>query len=150
MAGAGRVSHAPPRRIGHDVPMSETRGRVIGIGGIFFKSADHERLRAWYAEELGISQEAGAAMFTWHSEGEEGREHQTVWSVFPQGSTYFDPSAAPFMINYIVDDLDAFLTTLQARGVRIDPKREDHEYGRFAWVYDPDGNKLELWQPPPG
>jgi predicted enzyme related to lactoylglutathione lyase len=71
-----------------------------------------------------------------------------VWSVFSQSSSYFDPSKAPFMINYMVDDLDAFLNKMKARGVQIDPKRESHAYGRFAWIFDPDGNKIELWEPP--
>jgi catechol 2,3-dioxygenase-like lactoylglutathione lyase family enzyme len=87
-------------------------------------------------------------MFPWLSRDVPSREHFTVWSVFPSDSTYFDPSAAPFMINYIVDDLDALLAKLSQSGVRIDPKREDYDYGRFAWIYDPDGNKIELWEPP--
>ena len=68
-------------------------------------------------------------------------------SVFPDNTTYFDPSRAPFMINYIVDDLDAILSKLERNGVTIDPKREDYDYGRFAWIFDPDGNKIELWEP---
>ena len=72
----------------------------------------------------------------------------TVWSVFKDDTKYFDPSRAPFMINYRVDDLDALLETLRAEGVQIDPKREDFEYGRFAWIMDPEGNRIELWEPP--
>jgi predicted enzyme related to lactoylglutathione lyase len=68
--------------------------------------------------------------------------------VFPAESPYFNPSNATFMINYIVDDLDAILAKLSENGVRIDPKREDSDYGRFAWIFDPDGNKIELWEPP--
>lgn len=67
--------------------------------------------------------------------------------MFPSGSDYFGPGRAPFMINYIVDDMDAILAKLAGNGVRIDPKREDHDYGRFAWIFDPDGNKIELWEP---
>jgi predicted enzyme related to lactoylglutathione lyase len=113
-----------------------TSGRILGIGGVFIKSPDHEALRAWYKEKLGIAQD----------EMLKPAEPFTVWSVFPSASTYFD---RPMMVNYIVDNLEALLAKLSANGVRIDPKREDHEYGRFAWIYDPDGNKIELWQPLP-
>jgi len=123
----------------------ESPGRIIGIGGIFFKSPDHQALRAWYQEKLGIQDDGNGAMFKW-SQGEA--DHVTVWSVFPGHTDYFNPSKAGFMINYIVDDMDAFLAKCAANGVAIDPKREDHEYGRFAWIFDPDGNKIELWQPP--
>jgi GNAT superfamily N-acetyltransferase len=109
----------------------DTPGRITGIGGVFFKSQDHQSLRAWYLEKLGIKN--------------EGMLNGTVWSVFPSTSGYFPRD---LMINYTVDDMDAFLAKCAADGVRIDPKREDHEYGRFAWIYDPDGNKIELWQPP--
>lgn len=71
----------------------------------------------------------------------------TVWSIFPGDTSYFAPNPAAFMVNYIVDDLDALLDRLAQAGVRIDPKRQDESYGRFAWIYDPDGNKIELWQP---
>jgi GNAT superfamily N-acetyltransferase len=107
-------------------------GRIVGIGGIFFKSQNHKALRAWYEAKLGIQE---GAIF-----------NKTVWSIFPADSDYFSQDS---MINYIVDDLDAFLAKCQANGVRIDPKREDCDYGRFAWIYDDDGNKIELWQPLP-
>jgi catechol 2,3-dioxygenase-like lactoylglutathione lyase family enzyme len=128
--------------------MQEQRGRIAGIGGVFFKSDDRKRLCEWYGEHLGIDAGEHGAMFPWRSQADPSREHVTVWSVFPASSTYFEPSAAGFMINYIVEDLDALLGRLAEKGVRIDPKREDHDYGRFAWIYDPDGNKIELWEPP--
>jgi catechol 2,3-dioxygenase-like lactoylglutathione lyase family enzyme len=124
------------------------RGRVIGIGGVFFKSADRERLHAWYAENLGFSGGEDGFEFKWREPDRPEVERLTAWSVFPRDSTYFDPSAAPFMIDYIVDDLDAILARLTGSGVRVDPEREDYDYGRFAWIYDPDGNKIELWEPP--
>ena len=124
-----------------------TRGRVLGIGGIFFKSQDHERLRGWYADKLGIQHGGHGMMFPWRAADQPETERFTVWSIFPGSSTYLDPGTSNFMINYIVDDLDAILAKLTEGGVRIDPKREDHDYGRFAWIYDPDGNKIELWQP---
>jgi predicted enzyme related to lactoylglutathione lyase len=122
-------------------------GRVIGIGGIFFKSKEKEQLSAWYADQLGIGGDESGAMFKWRSFDNPQVEHITAWSVFSASSNYFDPSPAPFMINYVVDDLDALLGKLSASGVKIDPKREDHDYGRFAWIFDPDGNKIELWEP---
>jgi predicted enzyme related to lactoylglutathione lyase len=123
-------------------------GRVIGIGGVFFKSKENKQLSAWYSENLGIAQDPSGILFKWRLFDQPEVEHCTVWSVFAGDSTYFDPSKAPFMINYIVDDLDAILAKLAANGARIDPKREDHDYGRFAWIFDPDGNKIELWEPP--
>ena len=75
------------------------------------------------------------------------RDQMTVWSIFPGNTKYFEPSQASFMVNYIVDDLEVLLDRLAKEGVRIDPKRQDESYGRFAWIYDPDGNKIELWQP---
>ncbi len=122
-------------------------GRVIGIGGVFFKSPDHKGVSEWYAKNLGIPREPWGLGFQWRTKDQPEKEHLTVWSTFPGDTTYFEPSGAPFMINYIVDDLDALLAKLEATGVRIDPKREDYDYGRFAWIYDPDGNKIELWEP---
>ena len=127
--------------------MAEERGKVIGIGGVFLKSADKARLSAWYAGNLGIQQGDYGSTFEWLSRDTPPQERVTAWNIFPGDSKYFDPSPAPFMINYIVDDLDALLAKLSANGARIDPKREDADYGRFAWVYDPDGNKIELWEP---
>ncbi len=122
-------------------------GRVIGIGGVFFKSDDKERLNTWYAEKLGLVKGPGGFEFQWRAPEAPEVERVTTWCVFPSASNYFDPSVAPFMINYIVDDLDALLAKLEKAGVRIDPKRDEYDFGRFAWIYDPDGNKIELWQP---
>ncbi len=103
---------------------------------------------AWYEEHLGIARDphAGGALFAWH-ETESGKEAKTVWSLFPQSSKYFDPSAAPVMINYRVADMEMLLSALQAKGIKI-LGHEDHEYGKFAWLMDPEGNKIELWEPP--
>ncbi len=124
-----------------------TPGRILGIGGIFFKSADRDNLADWYRDKLGIDSRPHGAMFKWLSP-EDSSENFTVWSIFKSDTTYLDPSKAPFMINYIVDDMDAFLEKMRAGGVQIDPKQDNYDYGRFAWIYDLDGNKLELWQPP--
>ena len=87
-------------------------------------------------------------MLPWREHDDPQKEHVTVWTVFPTSTHYFDPSPAPFMINYIVDDLDALLDRLRQEGIKIDAKRMNESYGRFAWIYDPDGNKIELWEPP--
>ena len=121
-------------------------GRIIGIGGVFFKSEDPDAQRAWYEKHLAIKSEGeGGAMFHWKSATEPARDLMTVWSIFPAASTYM---SGPMMINYIVEDLDDLIARLTEEGVRIDPKREKHEYGGFAWIYDGEGNKIELWEPP--
>jgi catechol 2,3-dioxygenase-like lactoylglutathione lyase family enzyme len=124
-------------------------GRVTGLGGVFFKADDPKRLSAWYEAHLGLKGDDGSVFFRWR-ERDADAPGMTVWSLFPRDSTYFNPSRAPFMLNYRVDNLDAILERLRAEGVTIDEKREDSEYGRFAWVMDPEGNRIELWQPPVG
>src|SRR5215471_12024235 len=126
--------------------MSGTKKRVTGIGGVFFKGRDHKTLRAWYAQHLGIMSEDWGTMFQWREHDNPEIEGITTWCIFPGDTQYFGDSA--LMINYRVENLDALLEALSAEGVRIDPKRDDHEYGRFAWIYDPEGNKIELWEPP--
>ena len=128
---------------------TEQRGRIIGIGGVFFKSANRDQMREWYAKHLGLADKGQGVMLPWREHDDPQKEHVTVWTVFPASSKYFDPSPAPFMINYIVDDMDALLERLKQEGVKIDPNRMDESYGRFAWIYDSDGNKIELWQPLP-
>lgn len=126
--------------------------RVTGIGGIFFKAQDPQKMYEWYEKHLGLKQDtAGAGVMLHWREAENPEEMgMTVWSIFKQDSKYFDPSRSPFMINYRVENLDALLEALRAEGVQIDPKREDHDYGRFAWIMDPEGNRIELWEPPKG
>ena len=85
-------------------------------------------------------------MLPWREHDVPQKEHVTVWTVFPSSTDYI-PATQAFMVNYIVDDLDALLDRLKQEGVKIDPKRMDESYGRFAWIYDLDGNKIELWQP---
>jgi catechol 2,3-dioxygenase-like lactoylglutathione lyase family enzyme len=118
--------------------------RVIGLGGIFFKSAEPKKLYDWYERHLGIKQ---GATFPWRRVDDPSSETCTAWSIFPHDTKYFGSGPAPFMINYQVEDMDALLEALRAEGVTIDPKREDGEYGRFAWIVDPDGNRIELWEP---
>lgn len=123
--------------------------RVTGIGGIFFKADDPEGLYQWYEKHLGLKREPhGGATLPWRDAENPARRGETIWSIFDRQSSYFGPGGAPFMLNYRVDNLDALLEALRAEGVAIDPKRENHEYGRFAWITDPEGNKIELWDPP--
>jgi catechol 2,3-dioxygenase-like lactoylglutathione lyase family enzyme len=123
------------------------QGRILGIGGIFFKSANQQQAQEWYAKHLGLADSGHGVMLPWREKDNPESEQMTVWSIFPGNTKYFEPSPASFMVNYIVDDLDALLGRLAKEGVHIDPKRQDESYGRFAWIYDPDGNKIELWQP---
>ena len=123
--------------------------RVIGIGGIFFKARDPQALRAWYREHLGMDiQEWGGMAFGWNHPDMRERDGTTVWSVFKESSNYFAPSPAPFMVNYIVNDLDAVLAALREEGCAVDDKTDDSGHGKFGWVMDPEGNRIELWQPP--
>jgi predicted enzyme related to lactoylglutathione lyase len=125
--------------------------RVTGIGGIFFKSKDPKALGAWYKTHLGIDvQDWGGAVLQWKSADNPDGVGTTVWSPFVADTQYFAPSSAPFMINYRVQDLHVLLAALRAEGVQVDAKVEESEYGKFGWVVDPEGNKIELWQPPEG
>jgi len=125
------------------------RGWVTGLGGVFFKSAAPDRLIAWYQRHLGLKTDPYGASFLWRDDQDPNQRGRTVWGVFDQGSDYFAPSDKPFMINFRVDDLDAALTRLRAQGVTVDPKTEDGPQGRFGWIMDPEGTRIELWQPPP-
>jgi catechol 2,3-dioxygenase-like lactoylglutathione lyase family enzyme len=123
--------------------------RVTGIGGIFFKARDAARLREWYREHLGLPvTDWGGVVFEGREARPGERQTATVWSVFTGDTSYFEPSTSPFMINYRVDDLDAVLSALRAEGCEVDARIEQSEFGRFGWVMDPEGNKVELWEPP--
>jgi predicted enzyme related to lactoylglutathione lyase len=122
--------------------------RVTGIGGIFFKAKDPAALCAWYKTHLGIDvQEWGGAAFTWTGADGKPTTGTTIWSVsrgehFAAGTT--------FMVNYRVDDVHALVKALRAEGCNVMEKVDESEYGKFGWVMDPEGNKVELWEPPPG
>ena len=126
---------------------TEQRGRIVGIGGVFFKTANRDQMREWYSKHLGLADKGGVVTLPWREHDDPQKEHVTVWTIFP-ASTGYIPATQPFMVNYIVDDLDALLDRLKQEGVKIDAKRMNESYGRFAWIYDLDGNKIELWQPP--
>ena len=125
--------------------------RVTGIGGIFFKAKDAKALQAWYQRHLGIDvQPWGGAAFSWSISAGEPTGGSTIWCVSALDSDTFAPSTAPFVVNYRVEDLRALIAVLKTEGCNVLDKIEDSEYGVFGWVMDPEGNKVELWQPPEG
>jgi predicted enzyme related to lactoylglutathione lyase len=125
--------------------------RVTGIGGIFFKAKDAPALREWYKQHLGIDVESwGGTSFKWVDAEGKPAGGTTVWSIFPDTSKTMAPSTAPFMINYRVDDVRALHAALRDEGCNVLDEITDDDYGKFAWVIDPEGNKVELWQPPAG
>jgi predicted enzyme related to lactoylglutathione lyase len=119
--------------------------RVTGIGGIFFKCEDPKAIKEWYATHLGIPVDNYGWTFWWKDK--DGNECSTQWSPFEAKSNYFAPSEKPFMINYRVDDLEALLAVLKEEGVTIVGEIETYDYGKFGWILDPEGNKIELWEP---
>lgn len=125
--------------------------RVTGIGGIFFKARDAKALQDWYKRHLGIDvQDWGGTAFSWTDAAGKPAAGTTVWSVGPADGDQFAPSTAPFMINYRVADLHGLLKVLRAEGCTVLDKTDDSDYGKFGWVIDPEGNKVELWEPPKG
>jgi predicted enzyme related to lactoylglutathione lyase len=128
--------------------------RVTGIGGIFFTAKDPKALGTWYKTHLGIDvQEWGGtvmATFDWTDADGKPTTGTTVWSIHASGSNHMAPSTSNFMVNYRVEDLDALLKALRDEGCDVLDETNDSEYGKFEWVMDPEGNKIELWQPPAG
>jgi catechol 2,3-dioxygenase-like lactoylglutathione lyase family enzyme len=123
--------------------------RVMGIGGVFFKVANKAALSAWYRDNLGlpVDEAWGGAVFPWREYDPQGVAH-TVWSPFADDTDYFAPSTKDFMINFRVRDLSAMLDQLRANGCEVDDRTEESEFGKFGWVMDPEGNRIELWEPP--
>jgi predicted enzyme related to lactoylglutathione lyase len=125
--------------------------RVTGIGGIFFKAKDAPALRAWYKQHLGIDVQVwGGAAFDWTDSDGKPVAGTTAWSIHSAESDQFSPSTAPFMVNYRVADLHALVAALRQEGCTVLEKMDESEYGKFGWVMDPEGNKVELWEPPAG
>lgn len=119
---------------------------VRGIGGVFFRGKDPAALTAWYADNLGFTVEAdGHVLLHWAAGEQAGPPGSTVWSVFPEDTDYFK-SDSPYMVNYLVDDLDATVERLRAAGAPVE-EVQDLGFGRFAWATDPEGNRFEMWQP---
>jgi predicted enzyme related to lactoylglutathione lyase len=122
--------------------------RVTGIGGIFFQAKDPAALQAWYKRHLGIDvQDWGGTAFTWTDSDGRPTGGTTIWSIGPDEGDQIAPGKASFMINYRVEDLHALVAALKEEGCNVLDKMDDSEYGKFAWVIDPEGNKVELWQP---
>jgi predicted enzyme related to lactoylglutathione lyase len=125
--------------------------RVIGIGGIFFQAKDPVTMRAWYQKHLGIDvQEWGGTAFTWTDADGKPTTGTTIWSIGEASGASFAPSTSPFMVNYRVENLAVLLQALREEGCNVLDKTDDSEFGKFGWVMDPEGNKVELWQPPAG
>ena len=101
----------------------------------------------WYDRHLGIKKKENMESAFCGAMLRTQKTGMTAWALFPRDTKYFDPSRANFMLNYRVEDLDALLDALHKEGVQIDPRREDYDYGRFAWIMDPEGNRIELWEP---
>jgi catechol 2,3-dioxygenase-like lactoylglutathione lyase family enzyme len=121
--------------------------RVTGIGGIFFKSKDPKALGAWYRDHLGLDvSDWGGAIFNWGGPGSE--QGMTIWNAFKSDTTYLEPGTASFMINYRVADLHALLAALRSEGCNVVDRTDESEQGKFGWVIDPEGNKVELWEAP--
>lgn len=133
MAGLVTAATAPPA------------GHITGVGGIFFKAKDPKALAAWYRDVLGMPVEAwGGAVLRY-----DAPQHPPAlaWNAFPTSTKYFEPSKSGLMINYAVDDMDALLVRLRSKGVKILKRDDSDPNGRFAWILDPEGNKVELWEP---
>ena len=124
--------------------------RVTGVGGIFFKAKDPKTLGEWYRKHLGLNvEEWGGVAFRW-AEGNPTGAGTTIWTPFKEDTSYFQPSTSSFMVNFRVADLHALLAALRAEGCNVQDKVDESEFGKFGWVVDPEGNKVELWEPPAG
>ncbi len=121
------------------------KNRVTGLGGFFFKTEDPKGLRNWYGKHLGLPVDDYGCTFWWKDK--EGKECSTQWSTFPKDTTYFQPSEKQFMMNFRVENLVELLAVLKEEGVTVVGKIEEYDYGKFGWILDPEGNKIELWEP---
>ena len=119
--------------------------RVTGLGGFFFKTPQPDRLKEWYKNHLGIPTDQYGWSFWWKDK--EGQDGMTQWSPMNADTEYFAPSESSFMMNFRVENLDELLTALKEEGVTVLEKTEEYDYGKFGWILDPDGNKIELWEP---
>ncbi len=125
-------------------------GFITGIGGIFVKSKDRRKLKDWYHKHLAVPIDEYGATFKFREHDNPDQEGYTVWGVFKADTKYFDPGNKDFMINFRVQDLDGLLKKLKSEGIEQVGKMEEYDFGRFAWIIDPEGTKIELWEPGPG
>lgn len=121
--------------------------RVTGLGGIFFKARNPELIKKWYQEHLHIHQGEYGALFKWRHHDQPEKEGHTAWSPFPDDTSYYEPSTKDYMFNYRVENLEELIDTLRDEGVEIIGEIEVYPYGKFGWIMDPEGNKIELWEP---
>ena len=130
---------------GREVAMAEQPGHVTGVGGVFVKSKDPKALAQWYRDVLGLEIAPwGGAVFAFDA---PGHPPKVSWNAFPDSSDSMSPSTRAFMINFAVDDMDAIIARVTKKGVPVLKRDDDDPFGRFAWIQDPDGTKIELWQP---
>mgnify|MGYP003650084134 FL=1 len=121
------------------------KNRVTGLGGFFFKTKDPNAIKQWYNKHLGLNTDQYGCTFWWKDK--EGQDCSTQWSPMKDDTNYFKPSKSPFMMNFRVENLEELLKVLKLEGVTIVGEIEEYNYGKFGWILDPDGNKLELWEP---
>lgn len=121
--------------------------KVTGIGGIFFKCKDPETMRAWYQSNLGLNTNPYGSVFEWYQGADNTKKGFTTWCPFNEETKYFEPSPKEFMINYRVENIEALVDELQKSGVTVLDAIESVEYGKFVHILDPEGNKIELWEP---
>ena len=121
------------------------KNRVTGLGGFFFKTEDPNKVKAWYGKHLGLPVDDYGCTFWWKDK--EGNDCSTQWGPFKEDTNYFNPSKKQFMMNFRVENLEELLMTLKEEGVIIVGEMENYSYGKFGWILDPEGNKIELWEP---
>lgn len=121
--------------------------KVTGIGGIFFKCKDPKGMKDWYQQNLGLNTNDYGATFEWYADQNSTKKATTQWSTFDENTKYFAPSEKEFMINYRVDNLEALVAELKKAGVNVVDSIETYDYGKFVHIMDPEGNKIELWEP---
>jgi len=124
--------------------------RVTGLGGVFFKAKDPEKIKQWYARHLGIESDQYGGKFVWRAAEDGENLRLTAWSPFPETTDYYQPGSKEYMFNYRVENLKALLEVLRSEGVQIIGEMQVFEYGKFAWIMDPEGAKIELWEPVDG
>lgn len=121
--------------------------KVTGIGGVFFKCKDPNAMKDWYKEHLGMDAGDYGLSFEWYADAEGKQKGTTQWSLFDDGTKYFEPSTKDFMINYRVEDLESLVEELKANGVTVVDEIEEYDFGKFVHILDAEGNKIQLWEP---
>jgi len=121
------------------------KNRVTGLGGFFFKTKNPDKTKDWYKNHLGMNTDQYGCTFWWKDK--EGNDCSTQWSPMDEHTKYFEPSQKQFMMNFRVENLVELLETLKKEGVKVVGEIEEYEYGKFGWILDSEGNKLELWEP---